>query len=278
MLLLACGCPALRLAPVRAARTSPPLMQDEAPVWVAQVGTDRFSGRAVPTTEAGEILIQGTSLRTWSMLPTVERVRVVLGTEGRPLDADIEVWHGPDNTPGKMRVYVEDGQLRPFNAVLETPRAPNTVAIRNIGEVEFPIAAIVAADMVQRPSMDCISAGSTIQGGALRTYPFAVSVDSVQVLLHTDGRPLNARIELLQGPNNNKQVIELYTEDGRERPFFCFLETPGDSNVVRIVNTGPVEYPMTAAVVADVINPDAAAAVEREPREPEAPPEAPPEQ
>jgi hypothetical protein len=201
------------------------------------------------------ILVQGGSLRTWSYRsPAVEQVQVVLGTEGRPLDADLELWHGPDNTPVKMRVYVENGQLRPFSAVIETPRGPNTVAIRNIGQIEFPIAANVIAEDVDMPSSDCQSAGMTIQGGALRTYPFDPTVDSVEVLIKTDGRPLNARIELLQGPNNNKQVVELYTEDGCDRPFFCILETPGSGNVVRIVNTSPVEFPMACSVVPHSIN------------------------
>jgi hypothetical protein len=153
-----------------------------------------------------------------------------------------------------MRVYVENGQLRPFSAVLETPRGPNTIAIRNIGQIEFPLAANVVAESVDAPSPEALSSTMTIQGGALRTYPFDPSIDSVQVLLKTDGRPLNARIELLQGPNNNKQVIELYTEDGADRPFFCFLATPGSGNVVRIVNTAPVEFPMTASVVPHMIS------------------------
>ena len=50
------------------------------------------------------------------------------------------------------------------------------------------------------------------------------------------------------------QVIELYTEDGCDRPFFCILETPGAGNVIRIVNTSPVEFPMTAGVVPHSIN------------------------
>ena len=244
-----------------ALRTPPPVMQLREVGSPAAVGTATGAGvvrstRAPPGVDSA-ILVQGGSLRTWSYRsPAVEQVQVLLSTEGRPLDADIELWHGPDNTPVKMRVYIENGQLRPFSAVIETPRGPNTVAIRNIGQIEFPIAASVVADDVDFPSPDCEASSQTVQGGALRTYPFDPSVDSVQVLLKTDGRPLNARIELLQGPNNNKQVIELYTEDGCDRPFFCYLVTPGSGNVVRIVNTAPVEFPMTASVVPHTINAD----------------------
>ena len=252
--------------------TTPQLRQRAAPMSMSSTSASTTTKHADYLSEAGQlesqspkkapsptadssILVQGGSLRTWSYRsPLVEQVQVVLSTEGRPLDADLELWHGPDNTPCKMRVYVENGQLRPFSAVVETPRGPNTIAIRNIGQIEFPIAANVIADSVDSPSPDCLGSSTTIQGGALRTYPFDPSVDSVEVLLKTDGRPLNARIELLQGPNNNKQVIELYTEDGFDRPFFCILETPGSGNVVRVVNTAPVEFPMTAAVVPNSIN------------------------
>lgn len=203
---------------------------------------------------APEVTVQGGSLKTWAFSsPSVERVMVNLKTEGRPLDADVELWAGPDNTPHKIRVYIENGATRPFNAVMETPRGPNTIAVRNIGQLEFPMAAQVEAISAAEPlgtgaSAEPMSAPIVIQGGALRTFPFDPSVDSVQILLKTDGRPLNARIELLQGPNNNKQVLELYTEDGLDRPFYTILESPGSGNVIRIVNTATVEFPMTASV------------------------------
>ena len=202
------------------------------------------------------LIVQGGTLKTWGYpSPAIERVQVTLMTEGRPLDADVDLWHGPDNVPQKMRVYVEDGSVRPFSCVVETPRGPNTIAIRNIGNLEFPMSAAVLPEATSTGSVvtepiEKLNIVNTIQGGALRTYPFDPYVESVQVLLKTDGRPLNARIELLQGPNNNKQVVEIYTEDGMERPFFLILSTPSAGNVVRIVNTAPVEFPLTAAVQA----------------------------
>ena len=118
---------------------------------------------APPSTDAA-ILVQGGSLRTWSYRsPAVEQVQVILSTEGRPLDADIELWHGPDNTPCKMRVYVEDGDLRPFRAVIETPGSPNTVAVRNIGQVRRGSRVVTRGTLVRDRRHLCfaLSAGVT---------------------------------------------------------------------------------------------------------------------
>jgi len=230
-------------------RTPSPRMQalDQRRAVDTGVALSRSPGTSV--TETPRILVQGGTLKTWSYAsPAVDRVQVFLTTEGRPLDADIELWQGPDNTPTKMRVYSEDGNVRPFNAVIETPQAPNTVAIRNIGQIEFPLAANLVANDVDDPVSDFLATSTVVQGGALKTYPFQPDVQAVEVMLKTDGRPLNARIELLQGPNNNKQVIELYCDDGLSRPFFAVIDTPGSGNVVRIVNTAPIDFPMTASV------------------------------
>jgi len=205
------------------------------------------------------VAVQGGSLRTCSFDESVERVQVFLRTEGRPLTANVELWQGPDNTPQKIQVYLEDGELRPFSAVLESPGGSNAVAIRNTGNMEFPLTAAIEADIDDITPAEVLLSNvkpRTVQGGAVFTAPFNPSVSSVQVLLQTDGRPLNARLELLQGPNNNKQVMEVYTEDGAMRPFYAVIETPGTGNVIRIVNTATVEFPLSAVVEAYSINTD----------------------
>jgi hypothetical protein len=202
------------------------------------------------------VVVHGDSLKTWTISsPAIEKVFVRMNTEGRPLEAVIELWQGPDNTPQKIRVYNEDGNVRPFSGVLMTPRGPNTLALRNTGPMEFPMSAVVSTTEVGAfdDLMTSAETPRTIQGGALRTYPFDSFVESVQVLLQTDGRPLNARVELLQGPNNNKQVIDVFCEDGLARPFYMVIETPGSGNVVRVVNLSTVEFPLTASVESYVV-------------------------
>jgi hypothetical protein len=212
-----------------------------------------------------KITVQGGTLRTISFKsPDVQRVQVHLSTQGRPLDADIRLWDGPDNNPNKIRVYSENGHDLPFKAVLETPGLQNTLAIRNAGFLEFPMAAHVEAEsngdptpIALRPFLEShatVSEPRVIQGGAARTFPFDMHVKSIKVALRTDGRPLKARVELLQGPDNKKQVIELYAEDGRARPFVAVIETPQKGSVVRVVNKGEMEFPLTASVEAHDIN------------------------
>lgn len=153
-----------------------------------------------------------------------------------------------------MGVYVEDASVRPFNAIIATPRGSNAIAIRNTSPLEFPLTAGVEPAENDGGLWDFDYSPAdrmgmrTVQGGAVYTMPFSPGVESVQVMLKTDGRPLNARIELLRGPNTLKQVMEVYTEDGLERPFFAVVETPGTGNVVRIVNTATVEFPLLASI------------------------------
>ena len=214
---------------------------------------------AMPVTK-----IQGGALRTWSFpTMTMSRVNLALTTEGppegNPLNVDVQFNEGPDNTPQRMRIYSGKGRLRPYKMWIETPSDTAAVFIRNLAPLEFPCVAKVGTEPEDVPPMDNMnemtdaifdmSKPTVIQGaGALRSFALAHDVNSVKVRLTTDGRPLNAMVELVQGPNAPKYIIEIYTEDGMLRPFTAVLETPGPGNELRIVNTASMEFPLTASV------------------------------
>ena len=207
--------------------------------------------------QAPTVTVQGESIRTCSFDSTIDRVQVCLKTNGRPLTAQVELWDGPDNAPQTMKIFLENGFERPFCSIIETSRSNlNSVAVKNIGRSELPFSACVDLNKgsegtsTDNPALSLTrkTAPRSVQGGAIYTTAFEPEVASIQLVLRSDGRPVNARVELLQGPNNNKQVMDIYSEDGSAHPFFFILETPGSGSVLRIVNTSTLEYPLNVHV------------------------------
>eukprot|EP00565_Helicotheca_tamesis_P001317 CAMPEP_0185728816 /NCGR_PEP_ID=MMETSP1171-20130828/4214_1 /TAXON_ID=374046 /ORGANISM="Helicotheca tamensis, Strain CCMP826" /LENGTH=280 /DNA_ID=CAMNT_0028397563 /DNA_START=52 /DNA_END=894 /DNA_ORIENTATION=+ len=204
--------------------------------------------------ESSSITVQGTTLRTCSLPVSVDKAQLMLKSEGRPLTSRVDLYHGPDYIPWKCGVYTENGLTRPVNLVVPTPLTGNTLAMQNTGFSEFPFYACAKVD-AGSPRLDNFvkkltdeGSAKLVQGGAVSTTPFDHSVESVQILLKSDTRHLKARIELLNGPNNLKQSFEVYSSNGYKRPFMAVINTPGDGNVIRIVNTATLEYPLTATV------------------------------
>uniref|UniRef100_A0A6U3WKK6 Uncharacterized protein n=1 Tax=Ditylum brightwellii TaxID=49249 RepID=A0A6U3WKK6_9STRA len=197
------------------------------------------------------VKVHGTSLRSCSFGESVTRAHVFLKTDGRPMKARVELWHGPENPPQTVSVDVEDGSIRPFSCIIETPGDSNAIAIRNVGGIELPLYACIEALVEKTGPIEEIGQrmrGRIVQGGAVYSVPCPANVATVQLMLHTHGGPLSARIEVLQGPNNSKQTMNVFSEEGLDRPFFVVVDTPGSGHLIRIVNTANMEYPLTARV------------------------------
>ncbi len=212
--------------------------------------------------------VQGGSRRTYQAPVDRDMSHVFLETDGRPLDAEFEVWDGPNNTPTKMKVYSEDGRMRPINAFVENPQKGmrgETLTVRNSGPMEFPINAGVGSvggglagaespymsenDLrgFRRPTPST-KRGERVQGGALKTFPLDYSVEAAQVTITTDGMPMNAKVELWGTSSHIKQVAEVYNDDGQKRPFACIIDLPGGSNTIAVYNEGPMEYPINVVI------------------------------
>ncbi len=167
------------------------------------------------------------------------------------INANIELWQF-ENSPQKITVYLEDGAIRPFNAIVESPGSCNSVAIRNTGSEDYPLRAGIQGEFDEDyEALEIIAyeiGKRTVQGGAVYPVSLQASVRSVKIILKTDGRPMHAQVELSKGPNNAREIIEVYSEDGDMRPLNVIIETPGVGNVLRILNLNGAEFPLTAFI------------------------------
>jgi hypothetical protein len=121
------------------------------------------------------------------------------------------------------------------------------IEVRNRGEYEFPFnaASNYATDAMSALPAEIPKAhpGERCDGGALRSFPLEASSEKLEVVLKTEGRQLNARIELLNAPNNPKQTFEVFTNNGDLNSLCVCFDLPDAGNTVRIVNLAPQEFP-----------------------------------
>jgi len=154
---------------------------------------------------------------------------------------------GPDWTPFKLKAYTEDGKARPIQTLVGTRNKSAMIEVMNVGEYEFPFKAAsnyAKGSMASAPTtIAATTEGERVDGGALRSYPVSESAEMMEVVLKTDGRQLNARIEVLNAPNNPKQTFEVFTNNGELNALCVCFNTPDAGNTVRIVNLAPVEFP-----------------------------------
>lgn len=200
----------------------------------------------------------GNTVRTWQIPQDVERAQVFLKTNGRPLKAKIELWVGPLRTVHTMDIDTEDGNESPYRALLKFKKAAPTLRVITSDEEALPVLAGVQilppeknalvgqySDQLWNAAVKTRIQGGPSSGGngAVRVFPIDSTVDSVQLMFwskDTSKKSLKAKIEMLQGPNNYKQVYDLQCGGGSQ-PYHVVLETPGAGWVIRIYNKKFVE-------------------------------------
>merc|ERR1719408_1167212 len=192
--------------------------------------------------------VEGKTRKTWKFNDmSKDLVQVALTSEGRPVNADLALWLGPDWTPFTLKAYSEDGKLRPIQTLVGTRNKAAMIEVMNVGEYEFPFQAAsnyAKGEMVTVPKdIPAATSGERVDGGALRSYPVDSTTEQLEVVLNTDGKQLNARVELLNAPNNPKQTFEVFTNNGELNSLTVCFNTPDAGNTVRIVNLAPVEFP-----------------------------------
>ena len=221
-----------------------------------------------------ELIQGGGTVKTYKMPPWAERCQMLFRTTGRPIKAKAELWLGPRRTTHQLHMNVENGDETPIQATLKFKKAAQVLKITTTGSVEFPVLAGVYVP--PPPRADELAANTeriwktalkgsekkVIQGGivqddgnpgpgAYRYWNIPEHVKSVQILawsIDTGKKSFKADIEVLQGPNTNKQQYFLQCGGGSQ-PYHGVFQTPGDACIVGIRNKKFLEDGLTQFAV-----------------------------
>ena len=87
-----------------------------------------------------------------------------------------------------------------------------------------------------------------IDGGALKTVSVGPQTPKVKIRLHSEGLPMTALLEVWEGPGHARQVAEIESQDGLNRPFACAIDTYGHGATICVRNLGQSTFPILLTV------------------------------
>ena len=215
-------------------------------------------------TASGPIHVFGDHPKRWRFTTSViDRVHLTLTNNNQPLKAQVNLWQGSDHVAQKLSFHSENGGEYSFQAIIETPRDDNTLVIQNEVAGASPLVANVDAELkdgrvgienrqesLHASTLQLARSSNAIHedipgGGTIRTFSLDASTTSARIMLSTNGSSLHAKIEILCGPNNSKQIIEVSADNGRDNPLYTMIEMPQEPCVLQIVNiAAAVELPL----------------------------------
>lgn len=195
----------------------------------------------------------GKTLKTFAMPADAERVQYIIKSpNGRPVKAKAELWIGPIRCVHEMIYNCMDGGDFPLKATLQFKKLSPVLKISTDGSFEFPLVCGVFVpskeesakigetcwDMWDNAAMkERVQGGSTIdgKGGAIRTFPIDPAWEKTQIMVSSRDvgkKSFKTNIEVLQGPNNAKQHINLRC-GGSTQPYHAIIDTPGPGWMLR---------------------------------------------
>ena len=195
----------------------------------------------------------GSTLKTFKMPAHAERVQYIIQSpNGRPIKARVELWIGPIRSVHELIYDCMDGGHFPLKATLQFKKLSPVLKVSTSGTYEFPlecgvfvpspdesdVIGEITKDMFYTaPMKDRVQGGSTIdnKGGAIRSFNIDPTWDKTQIMVWSKDvgkKSFKTNIEVLQGPNNQKQLLNLRC-GGSTQPYHAVINTPGAGWMIR---------------------------------------------